>query len=127
MAKRLTDHERYLRTITEASWQDTVIECAERLGWILFYVPDRMWRRAFVSGIPMDLGQRGYPDITGVHLETGRLVFRELKPQNPARDLSDHQIKWRDALLLGGHDWKLWRPSDMDEVMEDFRSPTRLE
>jgi hypothetical protein len=115
---RLTDQERYLRTISEASWQRTVIEAGHRLGWLCFYVPDALYRRSFIRGIPLDLGDKGFPDICAVHPSSGRLIFRELKTMTGT--LNPEQIKWRDALLLGGHDWKLWRPDQGDEMEQDF-------
>lgn len=119
MPSLLTDRQRYLRTITEASWQNVVVHFAREHGWLVHFVPDRLYRRSFVSGIPMDLGDRGFPDL--VLVGHGRLLFRELKTETGT--LQPTQAAWRDALVSAGCDWKLWRPSDGDEMEADLCRP----
>ena len=78
---------------------------------MVYFIPDAMWRRAFVSGIPQDLGNRGFPDL--VLVRGPRLLFRELKKEGGR--LSEHQEQWRDALLDAGADWELWTPGQLDD------------
>lgn len=102
-----------LKAISESAWQKTVVGHALRAGWLTYYIPDAMWRRAFVSGIPQDLGNRGFPDL--ICVRGSCVLFRELKKIGGR--LSEHQILWRDALLEAGADWALWTPADLDEVI----------
>jgi len=99
-----------LRTITESAWQRDVVSHAERAGFLVYFIPDGMWRRAFKSGIPQQLGNRGFPDL--VLVGNGKVLYRELKRHGGR--LSEHQERWRDALLAAGADWDCWWPGDLD-------------
>lgn len=105
-----------LWSITEVQWQATIVEHLERAGYLVFFVPDKMWRRAFVSHIPLDLGKRGYPDITAVG--HGRVFWRELKKMGGK--LSEHQELWKAELLRAGADYDVWYPSDLDRAIADI-------
>lgn len=102
-----------LKAMSEREWQAAVIAHARQAGFMVYYIPDAMWRRAFASGIPQALGDRGFPDL--VLVGQGRLCLRELKKEGGR--LSEHQIVWRDALLSAGVDWAVWYPSDLDDVV----------
>jgi hypothetical protein len=52
----------------------------------------------------------GFPDL--VLVGTGGLAFRELKSQ--AGTVRPEQREWGNALRASGHDWAVWRPSDLD-------------
>lgn len=65
-------------------------------GWLVYHTYDS--RRS----------NSGFPDIVAVRGD--RLIYRELKSQKGR--LEPNQIKWRDALLAAGQDWRLWRPFD---------------
>lgn len=97
--------------MSEKQWQDTVVRHARQAGWIVHFVPDRLYRKGFKDKIPMDLGDRGYPDLTLVSID-GQLLYRELKSETGT--LSDDQKKWRDRLVAAGADWDLWKPRDLD-------------
>lgn len=110
-------NKKALRAMTEVQWQATVLTHADRAGWMTYYIPDAMWRRAFVSKIPLHLGNRGFPDL--VLLRGSRLLFRELKRMGGS--LSEHQEKWRDALVSAGADWDTWYPNELDtKVIPDL-------
>ncbi len=110
-------NRRAIVAIKEHDWQNTVIAHVERAGFMVHYIPDAMWRRAFIHGTPQKLGHRGFPDL--VIAGKGRLFFRELKTERG--DLSPFQVQWRDTLLAAGCDWELWRPSDLDlKVIPDL-------
>ena len=103
-----------LKSLTEAAWQATVIGHAQRAGWLVYCIPDTMWRRAFSKGVPQNnLGNRGFPDL--VLVGHGQVLFRELKRHNGT--LSEFQEMWRDALLAAGADWDCWWPLDLDELV----------
>lgn len=52
--------------------------------------------------------QPGYPDLTIAG--RGGVLFVELK--SATGRLEPAQIAWRDRLLEGGQQWRLWRPAD---------------
>jgi hypothetical protein len=108
-------NRRALRQITEAQGSKVVSDHAQRAGWLVFFIPDRMWRQVFATsyGQHVGIGTRGFPDMVLVSA-TGRLLFRELKREGKRNDLSEHQVRWRDALIAAGADWDLWTPSDLD-------------
>lgn len=89
-------------SMSEAEWQAQVIECAERYGWWVYHNPDS--RRSTA----------GYPDLTCVHPQRGVTIFAELKTEDG--QLSYEQERWRDALILSGQRWYLWRPHDWPEI-----------
>lgn len=53
----------------------------------------------------------GFPDLCMIS-PGGNLAFAELKSQ--WGELSGQQADWRWRLLAGGHQYHLWRPSDLD-------------
>jgi hypothetical protein len=109
-----TANKHALRAITEASWQWTVVGHARRAGWFCHFVPDNLYRKSFRDKKPMDLGDKGYPDIT--FARNGEFFFAELKSETGV--LSDDQKKWRDRILSAGIEWHLWRPRDLDNVIK---------
>ncbi len=99
-----------LAAISEASWQSTVVHHVQQSGHMVYFIPDKMWRRAFVSGHGQKLGDRGFPDLVIVGRD--HLLFRELKKMGGT--LSKPQKVWRDSLLASGADWDMWFPSDLE-------------
>jgi hypothetical protein len=109
------------RGITEAAFQDTVVELAKYHGWrIAHFRPARTekgWRT------PMT-GDPGFPDL--VMVRRGRLVFAEMKRQS-GRTTAE-QGAWLSDLAFVGHrgagiaeypvvvEVFVWRPSDWDEI-----------
>jgi len=83
--------------ISEADFQATVIEMAQRYGWKVYYIPDS--RRS----------PGGYPDLTLAR--NGIIHFWELKAQRGVT--SPAQREWMDALGVWAN---VMRPSDMDEI-----------
>jgi hypothetical protein len=47
-----------------------------------------------------------------------RILFREIKTENG--QLSSAQLTWGGALIAGGGDWEVWRPSDIELVKEQL-------
>jgi hypothetical protein len=90
------------KATNEAQWQRIVEECAAAHGWLYFHDADSRRNNA------------GYPDLTCVHPQRGVTLFCELKTERGR--LRPEQIIWRDALILSGARWYLWRPSDWQEV-----------
>ena len=97
-------------TVSEASFQRTVIEMARYLGWRVHH--GRPGRTTAGWRTPVS-GDVGFPDL--VLLRGGRLIFAELKTERGR--LSVGQKAW--LLALGGVEWvevQLWRPSDMGRI-----------
>jgi hypothetical protein len=90
------------RATSEAAWQRIVEECAAACGWLHHHTPDS--RRS----------NPGYPDLVLCHPQRGETIFCELKTERGR--LRPEQIVWRDALVLSGARWYLWRPSMFAEV-----------
>ena len=101
--------------ISESEFQQTVVELARALGWIVGFTHDA--RKS----------EPGEPDLRMVHKEQGRVLFIELKSEK--RKLT--KGRWNKAgtrWLPGQQDWAealdacpgvesyLFRPSDWDEI-----------
>lgn len=131
--------------LTEAQWQDVVVELAETFGWRCFYVRSstREITRKRTGEVKRvrninDRGQ-GYPDVTMVRRRDRRLLFveckRDLGPQGGTggqhgRALKPEQEEWRADLLAAarkndicadpahaGFEVYVWRPADYDDVV----------
>jgi hypothetical protein len=112
------------RDMPEVAWHRTVVDHAMRASWLVYFIPDAMWRRAFANKTPQALGNRGFPDLVLAHPVRG-LKFRELKRQGGK--LSPYQIIWRDTLLAAGADWALWTPDMLDSHVIPELWGTRME
>jgi hypothetical protein len=108
--------------VSEADWQATVIETAQRFDWLVAHFrPARTaaggWRTA-VAG-----DGEGYPDLTLTR--RGRLILAELK--GPTGRLREAQRGWIfaleevAALSAGNVEVHVWRPSDWDAVLAVLR------
>ena len=87
--------------MTEAQFQDAVVQLAQLTGWLVYHTFDS--RRS----------QAGYPDLTLV--KGRRLVFAELKSQ--AGRVSAEQQQWLGALRAANPaSVFVWRPQDWDEI-----------
>lgn len=123
MTRRLTPQQILYRSISERQWQDTVIQHALFAHWFVHFIPDHFYAEAKQSGGMYAVAQtsKGFPDLVLVS-GSGQVLYRELKTE--IGTLSKDQIAWRDRLLLGGHDWELWRPSDIDtKVIPQLHGP----
>ncbi len=105
---------------TESDLLATVIETAHAYGWRVHHTYDsrinprarrRTGRERYIDP--------GFPDLVMVHPGQRRLVFVELKAE--AGRLRPEQVDWLDALEDCGVECRVWRPSDMDEIMEVLR------
>ncbi|ASR83900.1 hypothetical protein SEA_SHROOMS_19 [Arthrobacter phage Shrooms] len=109
MPPRLTDHDRQLRTITEAAWQKKVQDLLTLYGWKWYHAPDnRPGRGGYVQNI-----KAGYPDIHAVRGK--RSIYAELKRETGKT--TPEQDEWLEALSEAGHETYVWRPRDIDEVI----------
>lgn len=105
--------EQVLATVPERDFQRQIIDAARWLGWLVYHVFDS--RR----------DEPGFPDIVMVHPRQRRVVFAELKSE--AGRLRPEQLVWLGALMnCPGVECYVWRPRDIDRVMETLREPLRL-
>ena len=96
---------------TEADLLRNVRKTADAFGWLCYH----SWSSLHSPG--------GFPDLTLVR--DGRVIFAELKRdgKNPA----PVQQEWLDALAEverqteGKVKARLWRPANMQEIMEELR------
>lgn len=102
--------------ITEAEWQEQVIELARMLGWQHMHVRRSIGKgRRWTTATNVD----GWPDLTLIRPTDdydGEIIFVELKAQNGIA--TDEQLAVHDMLRKAGHDAYVWRPSDLDAANE---------
>lgn len=91
--------------LSEEEFLQMVRRLAKAGGWTTYHTRDSRKSDA------------GFPDL--VLLRGPRLLWRELKTDTGR--LTAAQEGWRDVLLAGGHDWKLWRPADWDAIVAELR------
>lgn len=84
---------------SEKDLQTHVVGLARGLGYMSYHTFDS--RRS----------DKGYPDLHLIHPITGASLFRELKSQKGR--LRAEQVDWSAALITAGHDFAVWRPSDV--------------
>jgi len=104
--------------MTEAVLQRTVIEMAQRLGYLVFHFPDKalaeLAKRQRWDAMP----DKGFPDTWIVG--RGRLIVAECKTERGRLD-ADQRL-WLAALReVEGIEVYVWRPSDMDEIERIMR------
>ena len=104
--------------ITEAIFQDSIIELARMLGWYVYH-PHRS-----------DRSEPGYLDLTMVHPEAKRLLYAEVKSAkgkltegrvNKHGRWMPGQIDWYNALLGTGRcEVYVWRVGEieLEEIAE---------
>lgn len=101
--------------MTEAEWQQMLLDLAHLLGWQHMHV-----RRSIGKGTRWTTAtsMKGWPDLTLMRPATahvpGELIFVEVKAQD-GRTTPD-QDQCHELLRSTGHDVYVWRPSDLDEA-----------
>jgi hypothetical protein len=85
--------------MTEAELQEHVRTYCKDLGLYHYHTHDS--RRS----------AQGFPDSFIMNRRTGQIIFRELK--NATRQPTGEQKAFAYACVVGGHDWKLWRPEHL--------------
>jgi VRR-NUC domain len=101
----------YRTTMTEAQFQQTVTDLAQRVNWLVYHTHDS--RRS----------EPGFPDL--VMVRGGRIIFAELKSEKGK--LSNPQGVWlvalQDVARYGCTSMHVavWRPSDLPEIERILR------
>jgi hypothetical protein len=97
--------------VSEAQFTETVIELAKFHGWMVSHFrpawTERGWRTALQ-------GHSGFPDLTLAR--NGVVLIIELKTVKGRT--TKEQVRWGEAI---GEPYRLWRPTDMDEIKETLR------
>ena len=89
--------------MTEAEFQQAVIDLARMTGWLVFHDHDS--RR----------NTPGFPDLVLAHPKRG-VIFAELK--SATGRLRPEQSRWLEVLALAGCETYVWRPADMQAITE---------
>lgn len=98
--------------ITEASFQNQVVDLARTLGWRIMHTrPAQVRSGRWVTPLT---GDPGFPDLVLARPNLGDLIFAELK--RPGGRVSDHQRVWLDCLLRTGAEAYLWEPRDLPAI-----------
>lgn len=95
--------------MTEKQFQSNIVSLAKTFGWLCYHTYDS--RRC----------EPGFPDLV---LVREKVIFAELKTEKGK--LTEHQKNFRDRLLAAGADYRLWRPSDMEEIATTLRHNKKL-
>jgi hypothetical protein len=108
-----------LKSQTEKSFEGFVKRTAHRFGWCGFHIS---FSHGAVTGVhAFGLGDDhmdsdGWPDWVFVR---ERVIYRELKAEGKYQ--TPQQKRWMAKLLAAGQDCKVWKPTDLDEVVATFR------
>lgn len=87
--------------MSEAEWQQQVIDLATMYGWLVYHTHDS--RRSMA----------GFPDLSMVNIT---FMMAELKTERGR--VSEAQQLWISKLQSAGVEINLWRPSDVDDVID---------
>jgi len=97
--------------MTEAQFQQAVIDLARWTGWRIFH--PRTVKTADGRHLTAYLGDKGFPDLVLVHEYRG-VIFAELKSNMGRLDV--HQEDWGRDLTNAGAEYHVWRPKDWDTI-----------
>jgi len=96
----------------ESDFQSAVIALAKQYGWRVYHVPDS--RR---------VTDKGFPDLTLLHKEQGRVIFAELKSEKGR--VTKDQMLWLAGLQTSGAEVAVWRPEHLEKVIPRMLQPKR--
>ena len=106
---RLSEEQRRYASVSERDWQQQVRDAAVLHGWKVHCVYDS--RRS----------PEGWPDLFMVRVdwnspEKGRLLAAELKSERGK--VTTQQEEWLSWLEESGVEVYVWRPHDIDRILE---------
>src|SRR5215510_8253580 len=110
----MDDRSRY-RDVKEADWQQQVIDTLHLHGWRVAHFRTAMTARGnYVT--PVQADGAGFPDLIAVHPATGDVLVAELKAEY--RQATPLQLQWLEWFYISNVDGYIWRPSDVDRMIE---------
>lgn len=95
--------------VTEAEFQQLIVDLARWAGWRTYHTHDS--RRS----------DAGWPDL--VLARNRVLLFRELKARRGR--MTDDQRDWGCTLLRTGASWAVWRPEDWELILSTLTAPVQ--
>jgi hypothetical protein len=103
--------------VSERIWQEQVLQIASINGWKRFHpLAVRDYKGNYRTALA---GDKGFPDLVLARQPSsqraGGLLFVELKSDTGR--LSIEQIEWGSHLAPWA-EWYMWRPRDVNEVIE---------
>lgn len=106
---------------SEADFQQWLVREAREHGWLVFYLPDWMFRLAMASMKRRRRADRpwpdkGFPDVWCVHPERGKLVVFECKRNPRNARTSPEQDRWIQGLRKAGIDARVARPRHIASI-----------
>lgn len=111
--------------LTEAQYQDRIVDLARMLGWIVCHFRPARTEHGWATAVKYD--GAGFPDLVLLH-PRGHLIFAEVKSDTGR--LSTDQVKWGDAFrsaIAADNEthfrYVVWRPRDWPEVMVALQAP----
>ena len=107
--------------MTEAQLQRTVIEMAQRCGWLTFHLPDAALAELAKRRRWQEMPDAGFVDTVLVHPDhpDWPVVMAELKTEGGL--VRPAQRAWLDAVDGRVVRGVVWRPRDLDEIERVLR------
>lgn len=104
--------------MSEATWQEQLLDLAHFLGWKHMHV-----RRSIGKGKKWVTATNvtGYPDLTMWSERQQRLIFVELKSESGKP--TPEQVEVLGSLKAAGQEVYLWRPSDLETAKAILQGP----
>jgi len=100
---------------SEANFQLKIIQLSRLGGWELVHAERKVQVGDSSRWITPIQGDPGFPDLVLVHRERRKVLFVEIKKKGG--QLPPEEYEWGLALLEAGQDYRLWSPSDWDEIV----------
>lgn len=101
-----------LKSISEKDLQLGLIQAATVLGWTVHAERPAQTSNGWRTPI------QGYPGFPDLVLVRDRILFVELKSE--AGKLSQSQTDWQERLKAANGDYRLLRPSDIDNFLKEL-------
>ena len=108
------------KNVSEKLFQETVMKWAKQHDWKVFHASPSQPR----PGVWKSDG-KGFPDLvlTSMKEPSQGCLFVELKTN--IGKLSAEQLSYGHYLIMAGIEYHIWRPSDMDKVIERLSRATK--
>jgi hypothetical protein len=113
-------------SMTEGALQQQVVEIAHAFGWVAAHFRPARTERGWRTPVAADA--QNFPDL--VLVRQGQLIFAECKSQKGELRKGRMtrkgrwamgQQEWLDLLASTGSRTYVWRPSDLDDIIEILR------